>query len=263
MRPTKLKAVSRREETMKTIFYVSALATVMLLSSQIQAQTPANFAGEWTLNKKQSKGLSGPLKKIQNYTMNVTQDERQLKVENHVVSTLGEAQQGNPSGRPGGGRRGGGGFPGGRGGRGGMGGIGFPGGGGYPGGRSGGGYPSGGSGGGYPNGGSSGGRASGRADDKDAALMPLRTATYNLDGTETQTEAESQSAGAATLKAAWQNNALALTTVRQMKLRGDDVTVTIHETWELADGGKTLKVRRNISAPRGTTDVTFTFTKQG
>jgi hypothetical protein len=255
---------------MKRIISMGALVVMLTLSLQSlgQAQTPANFSGEWTLNKEQSKGLSGPLKNARSYTMSVTQDENQLRVENNISGAnqdnnrQGGQQGGNPNGGMGGGRRGGG-YPGRNGGIFGIPGIGLPGGGGYP--SGGGGAPGGGpsGGGGYPSGGQSRGRTDGGG-----AATPPRTAVYSLDGKETQTESEGRFAGTTTLKAAWKNegSALELTSVRQVNRRGSqqggDVTITIRETWELADEGKGLKVQRSVSSPRGSEDSTLYFTKQ-
>ena len=199
--------------------------------------------------------------------MSVIQDERQLRVQNNVSggnqdnNPQGGQQGANPNGGMGGGRRGGG-FPRRNGGIFGVPGIGLPGGG----------NPSGG--GGAPGGGGnpSGGRSRDQSDRGDVAVTPPRTAVYNLDGKETQMESEGRLAGTTTLKAAWKNDgsALELTTIRQINRQanrranqqGGDVTVSIRETWELADEGKTLKVRRSVSSPRGSEDSTLYFTRQ-
>jgi len=94
--------------------------------------------------------------------------------------------------------------------------------------------------------------------------MPAQKATYNLDGSETTVEMGGRMPGKATLKAKWQNDGktLELNSVRQVNIQGNDVTITTQEHWELADGGKTLKLHRVSENPRGKQESTLVFNKK-
>ena len=93
--------------------------------------------------------------------------------------------------------------------------------------------------------------------------MPAQSLTYKLDGSETTADFTGRMAGKGTLKAKWMgDSALELHTVRNMNMQGNDVTMTSTEHWELADGGKTLKVHRTSESPRGTRETTLVFTKK-
>jgi hypothetical protein len=73
-----------------------------------------------------------------------------------------------------------------------------------------------------------------------------------------------QMPGKATLTAKWKDDGkvLELTSKRNMNIQGNEVTITTTEHWELADGGKTLKIHRKSENPRGTQESKLTFTKQ-
>ena len=204
------------------------LALVLLAGAWAVSAASANFAGTWILDKARSQGLPPQWENIESYTMVVTQDEKQLTVENKFA---GGARAGGDQGgvggqtRPpreggsadvqGGGRRPGGGQGGGRGGRGGFG-------------------------------------------------MGMPTATYKLDGTETQIESAGGRGGAATLKAQWKDSgkALELTNTRSVNFQGSETTRTTKERWELAEGGKVLKVKRTVDGRQGTQESTLVFNRQ-
>lgn len=92
-----------------------------------------------------------------------------------------------------------------------------------------------------------------------------QTATFNLDGSETKTEmVRGEMKIPVTMKAkANDNGSLELT--RVTKFTGPDgaerVTTT-KETWEITDGGKTLKVHRVSESPRGTQESDWVYTKK-
>ena len=88
--------------------------------------------------------------------------------------------------------------------------------------------------------------------------------TYKLDGTETKMEASGGRGGAATLKAEWKDGGkvLELTNTRTFNFQGNDMTRTTKDRWELAEGGKVLKVKRTTESPRGTQEATLVFTRQ-
>ncbi|MFY9556205.1 MAG: hypothetical protein WAV47_15945 [Blastocatellia bacterium] len=94
--------------------------------------------------------------------------------------------------------------------------------------------------------------------------IPPSKRTYNLDGSETTMEVTGRMPGKAALKAKWQGDGkvLELSSVRNVNVQGNDVTITSTEHWELADGGKTLKVHRTQESPRGKQETTLTFAKK-
>jgi len=94
--------------------------------------------------------------------------------------------------------------------------------------------------------------------------IPSQKRTYNLDGSETTMDVAGRMPGKAALKAKWQDDGktLELSSVLKTNFQGNDVTITTTEHWELADGGKTLKVHRVQESPRGTQDSKLTFAKK-
>ena len=94
--------------------------------------------------------------------------------------------------------------------------------------------------------------------------MPSQKSTYNLDGSETSQEMTGRMPGKAALKAKWQGDGkiLELNSVLKAQMQGNDVTITTTEHWELADGGKTLKVHREQESPRGKQESKLTFVKK-
>lgn len=94
--------------------------------------------------------------------------------------------------------------------------------------------------------------------------MPSQKRTYNLDGSPTEMQMGGQMPGKATLKAKWMSDGkvLELSSERTANVQGNDVKITTTEHWELADGGKTLKVHRVSETPRGTQESKLTFAKK-
>jgi hypothetical protein len=87
--------------------------------------------------------------------------------------------------------------------------------------------------------------------------------TYKLDGSKTTAEMGGPMPGKATLSAKAQSDGkLELNTVREANFQGSAVTFTIKEVWELADNGKTLKVKRTAETPRGTQEYNLIFTRK-
>ena len=94
---------------------------------------------------------------------------------------------------------------------------------------------------------------------------PPQKVTYNLDGSESTAEMMGpRGPSKATLKAKWMGDGsiLELHSVRTMSIQGNDVTLTTTEHWELADGGKTLKVHRTSESPRGTNEQNLVFARK-
>lgn len=87
---------------------------------------------------------------------------------------------------------------------------------------------------------------------------------YSLEGKETATEAVAGiPAASAVLKANLEKDGkLNLTSTRKFNSQMGEVTVTTKETWELTEGGKTLKVVREMQSPRGTQTSEMYFTKK-
>lgn len=97
-----------------------------------------------------------------------------------------------------------------------------------------------------------------------AQERPSQKATYKLDGSETTAEVAGRMPGKATLKAKWLDDGktLELNTVRNVTIQDNPVTITQKEHWELADGGKVLKIHRTTESPRGTQEAKLTFNKK-
>jgi TonB family protein len=91
-----------------------------------------------------------------------------------------------------------------------------------------------------------------------------QTLTYSLDGKETKAEVGGgMMAGTATLKAAFESDGkLKLSSTRDINTQMGAMTITVKETWELADEGKTLKIKREMETPRGTQNSELVFTKK-
>lgn len=87
--------------------------------------------------------------------------------------------------------------------------------------------------------------------------------TYTLDGKETSMDVPTQqgSTSAVKLKSEWDGGKLKLVSTRTLNTQMGEATVTTKETWETADGGKTLKVKRETETPRGTQTSEFYYTK--
>ena len=51
-------------------------------------------------------------------------------------------------------------------------------------------------------------------------------------------------------------------TTRKLDFQGKEVAVSTNDQWELAEGGKALKIRRQVNSPRGADDFTLYFSKQ-
>lgn len=83
--------------------------------------------------------------------------------------------------------------------------------------------------------------------------------TIKLDGSETKTETER---GKSSAKATWQGSTLEIKSSNTFNGPNGEMTTTTTEKWELADGGKTLKVHRVSESPRGPQESTMVFTKK-
>lgn len=88
--------------------------------------------------------------------------------------------------------------------------------------------------------------------------------TYSLDGKETSMEVPGPQGTTATakLKSKWDGAKLKLTSTRSFNTQMGEITVTTKETWELLDGGKALKIIRDMETPRGTQTNEFYYTRK-
>jgi len=88
-----------------------------------------------------------------------------------------------------------------------------------------------------------------------------RPMTVKLDGSETTSETQR---GKSTVKAAWQGDGkiLEINTSSTFSGQNGEMTMKSVEHWELADGGKTLKVHQKRETPRGEMESTLVFTKK-
>lgn len=90
-----------------------------------------------------------------------------------------------------------------------------------------------------------------------------QTVSYSLDGKETKMETPGIPGAAATLMAKMEKDGkLKLSTSRTFNGQQGEITMTTKETWELMDGGKTLKVTRDRETPNGTQTSEMYFTKK-
>ena len=222
---------------MKRVLIGCAVTLVLVVGVFAASSTPANFSGTWVLDKNKSDGLPRQLQSVESYTMVVTQDDRQLTVENKIAGGARGGDQNGASGETNAPRERGVQDSGGQDGS-------------TTGGRRRGGF-----------GGQGGGQGGGRGG---RGGMGMGTATYKLDGTESKVESAGGRGGAATLKAQWKDGGkvLELTNSRSFNAQGNDMTRTVKDRWELADGGKTLKVKRSVDGMQGSQESTLVFSKQ-
>ncbi len=90
-----------------------------------------------------------------------------------------------------------------------------------------------------------------------------QTVSYSLEGKETKLETPGIPGADAILKAKMEKDGkLKLSTTRTFNGPQGEMTMTTKETWELMDGGKTLKVTRDRESPRGTETSEMYFTKK-
>jgi hypothetical protein len=85
----------------KTVLTISILGA-MIFALAVSAAAPANFAGTWTLDKSKSQGLDGRMQNAESVQWVITQDDKQISIENKITG-------GQPAGGPGSGTGGGGG----------------------------------------------------------------------------------------------------------------------------------------------------------
>jgi hypothetical protein len=244
----------------KTFLLCLAIA---LCSPLMRAKDPSrtvDFSGKWVLDFSQTKN---PPPGLQNYSMAVSQDGQQLKVETSVKGELqpaisypssggsnpaGAGYPGGSSGGYPGGRRGGGGMGsgGGMGGRMGMdmpAGMGMPGGGGSRGGRS------------RPESRPQGGIA--------AYTLYPSSAVYKLDGSESRTQLGDPNQTDAIVKADWaKDGMLKFSLVGNGDSGQRSGKIQMKDQWKLSGDRQFLMVERSVHSPGDSGTVHLVFRKQ-
>lgn len=94
--------------------------------------------------------------------------------------------------------------------------------------------------------------------------IPAQKATYNLDGSETTAETTGFMAGKGTYKAKWLDDGknLELHSVVKGNREGNEFTRTLIDRWEVAEGGKVLKVMRKGEGRNGPYEQSLVFNKK-
>ncbi len=92
----------------------------------------------------------------------------------------------------------------------------------------------------------------------------VRRMTCRLDGEERVREIGGISPGKMRRKAMWKDPAksLELHIARDFDTQGSVVTSTVREIWELADGGRELRIKRTVNLLAGWDEVTLVFARQ-
>lgn len=90
---------------MKKVFLIFGLIAAMALAAlATSAAKPANFAGEWSLDKAKSQGLSQRMQNAESVQWTITQDDKQITIESKMAAGAPPA---GASAAPGGGMGGG------------------------------------------------------------------------------------------------------------------------------------------------------------
>lgn len=224
---------------MKIYIATFTLCGAMLVGFGIVAiaQTRADFSGTWALDLKKTRDVPTDLK---SYHLVVKQDEQQLSVESKVEGSLDPAH-GQEQGKP-------------------------------------------------PQqtsaqnaintaiagGGSSTGTVGGGAGDSHtggnklvmargrALATVFRRFSCNLDGKEVIRETGGLASGKVKRKATWKkgDKALEIHLERDFDVQGNQFTSYVKENWELAEGGKVLRIRRTVNLLAGWDETTLVFNRE-
>jgi hypothetical protein len=94
--------------------------------------------------------------------------------------------------------------------------------------------------------------------------QPSQEFTYKLDGSESSTGVSRPLAGTMNLRARWveASKTLELTQSITGDDRGREVTFTTREQWQLADGGKSLKILRSRESQQGRQQFRLHFDRE-
>lgn len=85
---------------MRKLLYAFGLTSALVFALAAHAAAP-NFAGTWTLDKSKSQGLNPRMQNAESVTWNITQDEKQITIEEKM--TGGGGPGAGPGGPPAGG----------------------------------------------------------------------------------------------------------------------------------------------------------------
>lgn len=200
------------------------------------AQTHSDFSGTWVLDTKKTRDVPPNLK---SYHLMVKQDDQQIAVESKIEGSLDPTPGQDPSKAP----------------------------------QhtsaqnavntavAGGGSSTGSVGGGAGDAVSGGNRivlARGRA-----LATVFRRFTCNMDGKETIRETSGLSPGKLKRRATWKkgDKALEIYLERDFDVQGNQFTSYVRETWDLAEGGKVLRIKRTVNSLAGWDEATLVFNK--
>ena len=96
---------------------------------------------------------------------------------------------------------------------------------------------------------------------KSAGMGGGQEYAYNLDGSKSKVQVAGRMPGEATIYLEKKDDGkIVLHSERTINFQGNDVTIKNTQAWELADGGKTLKVKQTVDSPRGTQEASLVFT---
>jgi hypothetical protein len=95
-------------------------------------------------------------------------------------------------------------------------------------------------------------------------MGPQPPATYNLDGSTTNSETGGEMPRKTARTAKWGDGGktLDLNSVTNLETPQGSFTITTKEHWELAEGGKVLRIHQTRESQRGTQEATLVFNKQ-
>lgn len=208
---------------MKRFLLACSTALVLITGGWAVNAASTSFSGTWVLDKSKSQGLPRQWENVQSYTMVITQDDKQLTVDNKFEgggSTRNQNRGGDGQGRD---RREG-----------------------AAGGERAGGRRD----------GTSAGGGQGRGRGGRGFGMGMATASYKLDGTEVTVESAGGRGGPAKLKAQWRDGGkvLELTSTRSFNFQGNEMSRTTKQRLELAEGGKVLKVKLTVDGAQGSVE---------
>lgn len=201
------------------------------------AQTRADFSGTWVLDTKKTRDVPTDLK---SYYLTVKQDDQQISVESKVEGSLDPAPGHDPNKPPQ-----------------------------HTSAQNAintaiaGGSSSTGSVGGGAGDATSGGNKVVMARGKALATV-FRRFTCSMDGKETVRESGGLSPGKVKRKATWKkgDKSLDIHLERDFEVQGNQFTSYVKENWELADGGKVLRIKRTVNLLAGWDETTLVFNKE-
>ncbi|MGH9800879.1 MAG: hypothetical protein ACRD82_10990 [Blastocatellia bacterium] len=223
---------------MKKHIATLTLCSAMLVGFSIVAiaQTRADFSGTWALDAKKTRDVPNDLK---SYHLTVKQDEKQISVESKVEGNINPTSAHDQNRPPQNSAQTA---------------INIA--------VAGGGSSTGSVGGGAGDSTSGGNKvvlAHGRA-----LATVFRRFSCDLDGKETVREAGGLSPGKLKRRASWRkgDKTLEIYLERDFEVQGNQFTSYVKEVWELAEGGKVLKIKRTVNLLAGWDETTLVFNKE-